>query len=199
MGDGLQVVCKVVERITKRMRYTTLIDISEIPIIYRNQNTRLLYLHLALKAGYHDNDRDLCDVSIRRLAVEVGLSISATRHALAILQKFQLIEKSGTLWKVKKFVLEQPITTRPKSEKKRKEQEAEQQRKAAEIEQKQREDEEKRKERELRKSGKTSFMLYFEEMQAKAAQGDPDALDIVRKNQKFYDMQANKMKNQASK
>jgi hypothetical protein len=154
---------------------------------------------LALKAGYHDNDRDLCDISLRRLAAEVGLTLSATRHALVILQKFQLIEKSGTLWKVKKFVLEQPITTRPKSEKKRKEQEAEQQRKAAEIEQKQREDEEKRKERELRKNGKTSFMLYFEEMEAKAAMGDPDAMEVVRKNQKFYDLQANKMKNQEIK
>lgn len=181
------------------MRYTTLIDITEFPIIYRNQNTRLLYLHLALKAGYHDNDRDLCDISIRRLAADVGLSVSATRHALAILQKFQLIEKSGTLWKVKKFVPEQPITSRPKSEKKRKEQEAEQMRKAAEIEQKQREDEEKRKERELRKNGKTSFMLYFEEMQEKASQGDPDAMDIVRKNQKFYDIQKQKMENQESK
>ena len=96
-------------------------------------------------------------------------------------------------------MLEQPITSRPKSEKKRKEQEAEQMRKAAEIEQKQREDEEKRKERELRKSGKTSFMLYFEEMEAKAAQGDPEAMDIVRKNQKFYDIQVEKMKNQETK
>ena len=178
------------------MRYTTVIDISEIPIIYRNHNLRLVYLHLALKSGYHDNDRDLCDISIRRLAADTGLTLSATRHSLSILQKFQLIEKSGTLWRVKKFVLEQPITTRPKSEKKRKEQEAEQQRNAAEIEQKQREYEEKRKERELRKNGKTSFMLYFEEMQEKAAQGDPDAMDIVRKNQKFYDMQKQKMENQ---
>ena len=178
------------------MRYTTVIDISEIPIIYRNQNSRLVYLHLALKSGYHDNDRDLCDISIRRLAAEVQLTVSATRHALAILQKFQLIEKYGTLWRVKKFVLEQPITSRPKSEKKRKEQELEQQRKAAEIEQKQREDEERRKERELRKNGKTSFMLYFEEMEEKAAQGDPDAMDSVRKNQKFYDLQVQKMKNQ---
>lgn len=181
------------------MRYTTVIDITEIPIVYRNQNSRLVYLHLALKSGYHDNDRDLCDISIRRLAAEVQLTVSATRHALAILQKFQLIEKSGTLWKVKKFVLEQPITSRPKSEKKRKEYELEQQRKAAEIEQKQREDEEKRKERELRKNGKTSFMLYYEEMQEKAALGDPEALEVVRKNQKFYDIQVNKMKNQESK
>lgn len=180
------------------MRYTTLIDISEIPIIYRNQNTRLVYLHLALKAGYHDNDRDLTDISLRRLAGEVGLTLSATRHALAILQKFQLIAKDGTLWRVKKFVLEQPITTRPKSEKKRKEQEAEQMKKAAEIEQKEREQEERRKEKELRKSGKTSFMVYYEEMEAAAAQGDPVALDIVRRNKKFYEMQVEKMKNQAS-
>lgn len=181
------------------MRYTTLIDISEIPIIYRNQNSRLVYLHLALKAGYHDNDRDLTDISIRRLAAEVGLTMSATRHALGILQKFQLIQKDGTLWRVKKFVLEQTITTRPKSEKKRKEQEAEQQRIAAEIEQKEREQEEKRKEKELRKSGKTSFMVYYEEMEVAAAQGDPVALDIVRRNKKFYEMQVEKMKNPESK
>lgn len=42
-------------------------------------------------------------------------------------------------------------------------------------------------------------MLYFEEMEEKAAQGDPDAMDIVRKNQKFYDLQVQKMKNQEIK
>lgn len=39
-------------------------------------------------------------------------------------------------------------------------------------------------------------MLYFEEMEALAAMGDPDAMDIVRKNQKFYDLQKQKMENQ---
>lgn len=97
------------------MRYTTIIDISEFPAIYRNRNARLLYIHMALKSGYHDDDRDVLDCSIRRLSAAVGLSISATRHALAILERAGLVTKDGIKWRVKKFVLEQKITSRRQS------------------------------------------------------------------------------------
>lgn len=60
------------------MRYTTIVDISEYASLYRNHNARLVYLHLALRSGYHDNDRDLIDVSVRRLADAVA-SLSARR------------------------------------------------------------------------------------------------------------------------
>ena len=73
------------------MRYTTIIDISEIQPIYRNVNARLVYLHLVLKSGYHDNDRDLVSISLRRIAAEVGLTLSATRHAISQLEKAQLL------------------------------------------------------------------------------------------------------------
>ena len=86
------------------MRYTTVIDISEFPQIYRNLNARLLYIHMALKAGYHDDDRDVCRLSIRSLAADVGITVSATRNALQQLEKAGLISKSSDCWIVKKWV-----------------------------------------------------------------------------------------------
>lgn len=97
------------------MRYTTIIDISEEPAVYRNVNTRLLYLHLALKSGYHDDDRDRVDISIRRLSFATGLTVSATRHALKVLERCQLLTREGSTWTVKKWVLDTKPTPRRQS------------------------------------------------------------------------------------
>lgn len=95
------------------MRYTTLIDISENAAVYRNPNTRLLYLHLALKSGYHDADRDIINTSIRRLAMETGLTISAVRHALHVLEEAALLNrKNPNGWMVKKWIIQTPPTPR---------------------------------------------------------------------------------------
>lgn len=171
------------------MRYTTIIDISEIPLIYRNPNARLLYLHLALKSGYHDDDRDLVNISIRRLAMETGLTLSATRHALQQLEACQLLQRQGAAWIVKKWIGEQTITARPKTEKKRREMEEARRREAADREERERSQEEKRREKELRKTGKTSFMLYYESQLELAAQGDAQAIENVKRNRKFYEQQ----------
>lgn len=104
------------------MRYTTVIDISEIPEVYRNATARLVYLHLALKAGYHDNDRDLAAVSIRRLAMDVDVSVSAARHAIRQLEKAGLLKRDGSFLVVKKWVEEQTITTRAKTKREMQEQ-----------------------------------------------------------------------------
>lgn len=97
------------------MRYTTIIDITEIPEIYRNINARLIYLHMVLKSGYHDTDRDRTTLSIRSLASDTGITISATRHALSILQKAQLLSRTGDTWIVKKWLIQDTISARPKS------------------------------------------------------------------------------------
>lgn len=97
------------------MRYTTVIDISELPEVYRNMTARLIYMHMCLKAGYHDSDRDLVTLSIRRVSAEVGVTVSATRHALHLLEKSGLISREGQLWRIKKWVEEQTITTRAKT------------------------------------------------------------------------------------
>ena len=94
------------------MRYTTVIDITDFPQIYRNLNARLVYIHMALKAGYHDDDRDICRLSIRSLAADVGITVSATRNALLQLEKSGLISKSSDCWIVKKWVLQESATPR---------------------------------------------------------------------------------------
>lgn len=104
------------------MRYTTIIDISEIAEIYKNPTARLLYLHMSLKAGYHDVDRDLVRLSIRRLSADVGVTVSATRHALHQLERVGLLTREGELWRVKKWVEEQQITTRAKTKREMQEQ-----------------------------------------------------------------------------
>lgn len=104
------------------MRYTTVIDISEMPDVYKNSTARLIYMHMSLKAGYHDSDRDLVTLSIRRVAAEVGVTVSATRHALHLLERSGLISREGQLWRIKKWVEEQTITTRAKTKREMQEQ-----------------------------------------------------------------------------
>lgn len=104
------------------MRYTTVIDISEMPEVYRNATARLVYLHLALKAGYHDNDRDRAAVSIRRLAMDVDVTVSAARHAIRQLERAGLLKREGGALVVKKWVEEQTITTRARTKREMQEQ-----------------------------------------------------------------------------
>ena len=94
------------------MRYTTVIDLTDFPQSYRNIHARLVYIHMALKAGYHDDDRDICRLSIRNLAADVGITVSATRNALLQLEKSGLISKSSDCWIVKKWVLQESPTPR---------------------------------------------------------------------------------------
>lgn len=102
------------------MRYTTIIDIRPMGIAYRSVAVRLVYLHLVLVSGYHDNDRDIWRISIRNLAAETGLTVSATRHALKVLEKWDMIRRIKGVWYVRKWVPMQAITPRkePKPSKK---------------------------------------------------------------------------------
>lgn len=160
------------------MRYTTIIDIRELPAIYRNVNARLVYLHMVLASGYHDNDRDQTEISIRRISYETNLTISAVRHALGCLERAGLISRSGITWTVKKFVLETSITPRVRSEKKRREAENAARAKAIQEEQEQREKEETRKYREMRKHGDPLRDQVLDLMK-RADAGDTDALETL--------------------
>ena len=174
------------------MRYTTIIDIAEIPTIYRNINARLLYVHMALKCGYHDNDRDILDTSIRNLAVSAGLTFSACRHALKVLEAAQLIKREGDAWIVRKWMPAQTISPRPKKT-------AQDPDRAAE-ERKQREREERKTDRERQRAqelaaqGKTQFMSYYEGLQARAAAGDQEAALLVKKHAETYAAHVAEMK-----
>lgn len=96
------------------MRYTTIIDITEQPEVYRNPAARLLYLHLVLKSGYHDDDRDTIGTSIRRISADTGITVSAARHALRLLEASGLVNRKGPRWSVVKWVMTKEITARPK-------------------------------------------------------------------------------------
>lgn len=169
------------------MRYTTVIDISENRALYLNHNARLLYLHMALKAGYHDDDRDQLAMSIRGLAIATGISISATRHALKQLQQAKLCTRNGQIWTVTKWVAEGEISKRAKTKKQQREQQQAQERVR---EQSARDEEAKRdyqKRTEFEQQGKTSFMVYYEAKMQQAQQGDVEAAQIVEKNKKVYE------------
>lgn len=100
------------------MRYTTVIDITDMPTVYRNVHCRLLYLHMALKSGWHDNDRDRLTASYRTLAADTGLTVSAVRHAIKVLTAAQLISRDDETWTwtVRKWILDAPPTPRPKKQ-----------------------------------------------------------------------------------
>lgn len=163
------------------MRYTTVIDISQIPIVYRNINARILYYHLAMIAGYHDIDRDLVDISIRRLALGAGLTVSATRHALGVLTRAGLLSKQGQIYIVKKWVEEQTVTTRPKTARQQQQlsqaaaARAERERQAKELEI------ESIRRQQLQASGKSSLQLWREDLERRAAAGDLDAQDTLKR------------------
>lgn len=104
------------------MRYTTVIDITECPPVYRNRHAREVYIHIALTAGYHDDDRDQVKISIRRLAAELGISVSACRHALGVLTKYKLVSRQRGRLFVRKWVSERAITPREQTKLTKKEQ-----------------------------------------------------------------------------
>lgn len=161
---------------SKKMRYTTLIDISEIPEVYKNQNARLLYLHLVLKAGYHDHDRDWCKISIRRLSADVGITVAAVRHALAILQKYNLLVRQKSLWRVQKYILQTTPTPRPKKAATSKEKQIRDYERQQQEEREKREQEERQRlADEKRRTGKTSFQRLLDELQEQADKGDIEA------------------------
>lgn len=172
------------------MRYTTILDLTEFPTLYRNHAIRLVYFHLCCRSGYHDNDRDLIQISVRSVAKDVGITIAAARHALHQLESFALISREGTMWKVKKFIVEQPITARAKTARAARSAEI----KKTEIEESERREAQRKAEEKerikLAKQGKTSFMLYYEQRLAEAQQGNVEAQRWCRSNLATYQQHA---------
>ena len=143
-------------------------------MVYRNDNAKLVYLHLVLISGYHDEDRDQTTISIRQIAYDTGLTISAVRHSLKVLQSIGLLSRSGITWTIKKFVLEKQISPRIKSEKKRLAAENLEREKQIKEEQERREKEEKIRYREMRKHSDPLRDSVLELMK-KMEEGDEEA------------------------
>lgn len=85
------------------MRYTTIIDIRDIPPVWTSSSARQLYVYMCLACGFEDYNRDILTKSIRGLAYDAGLTVSATRHALGILTRSRLVKKTVAGYKVTKW------------------------------------------------------------------------------------------------
>ena len=176
------------------MRYTTIIDISEMRLLYRNANVRLMYLHLCLKSGYHDNDRDILDISLRRLADDVGMTLSATRHALRMLNQFGLISIQGGSINVKKWIQEESITKRSRNRKQQQEINEQQERERRQAELQQQHNEREKQRQEYERKGTNSFIEFYENRYAAYQYGQSDAIVSLRRNLNAYLDQCEKLK-----
>lgn len=169
------------------MRYTTIIDITEQPAVYRNINVRLLYLHLCLKCGYHDHDRDIYDRSLRSMAADCGLTLSAVRHALHILEQAQLVLKVGGVWQVRKYIQSAAPTPRPKTKRQQVEHDISKEREQANQERERQAEIERQRREQNHASGTNDFMLYYEQKMRDAAAGDLDAQKAVERHRSAYE------------
>lgn len=176
------------------MRYTTVIDISEINSLYRNKNAVLLYFHLCLKAGYQDDNRDVVDTSIRRLSADLDMSISAIRNALKRLQEYKLVTFTEGKITVKKWLMSETPTARPKNARQAKQQQEDAVRRKYENEMKAQRDKEEaerqafeERKQLLLRQGKTVYMLTYEKYLEEAEKGDAMSIELAKRNKSRYE------------
>lgn len=169
------------------MRYTTLIDISSMPL-YRNVNTRLVYMHLTLRAGYHAEDLDVYARSLRALAADVGITLAAVRHALLLLERAGLVTRVDGGLKVVKYII--PEFPTPRAEQAKKQRAAKKERIVAAA----REEEGAAARRQLEQmaayeasvkdTGKTGLQRFIDSLRERAAAGDKEAAISLRRYEK---------------
>lgn len=162
------------------MRYTTIIDLREYPELYRNINIRILYLHLVLVSGYHDDDRDQVKTSIRRLAYDCNITLSAARNALRQLSREGLLRMEDGMYIVTKWTPQKPITSRAKTQDEQQRREAAQAATEARRKKEEKEEEQARKVNNWREYLEKNNLTPQEYIQIdtrhKAGQGDAAAI-----------------------
>lgn len=171
------------------MRYTTIIDMTATPELYKCVNARLVYLHLCLIAGYHDYDRDIAHIGLRTLAEQVGITFSAVRHAIKLLERYHYIERSPLGWKVTKWLPSEQPTPRPKKVPKKESTSIAAERDTANLERERAADLQRQERERLHAQGKTSYMLYYESRLEQANNGDLEAAAWCEHNRKIYESQ----------
>lgn len=168
------------------MRYTTIIDVRNLSW-YKNPSARLVYIHLVMIAGWHDDDRDIARISYRRLAIEVGLTLSATRHALQQLTTTGMITATEKGWMVKKWEIPKDITPLQKIIKGKKSQQSAAAAGSGSRDTMEKLEQERQERKALATSGKSQFMLYYEDQLVKANNGDAEALAAVERYKSIYE------------
>jgi hypothetical protein len=138
-------------------------------------------------------------MSIRAIAADTGLTVSATRHALALLLRAKLIERNGDVWRVYKWIPEQTITARPATKKQQQQQTARAIEQQQQREREARESEIKNQREALEKIGKTPYMVYYESQIEAARNGDLEAAKIVERNREIYEAHKQRMEQNKTK
>lgn len=180
------------------MRYTTIIDMTATPELYKCVNARLVYLHLCLIAGYHDYDRDIAHIGLRTLAEQVGITFSAVRHAVKLLERYRYIERSSLGWKVTKWLPSEQPTPRPKAAPKKAVQSISAEREQSNLERERAADQARQERERLHASGKSSWMQFYENRLALANGGDLEAAAWCEANRKIYESQQSIMAKELS-
>lgn len=169
------------------MRYTTIIDVTEMPAVLRCRSAVWLYYLMAMKCGYHDDDRDVLDMSLTQLANASGLTVSAVRHAIRVLVSAHLVKRDGLhTWTVRKWIQETTITPRRQTKRQERlvqkhlDEAAEQAQREAALEA------ERRKNEALWAKGKSPFIVYCESLKTRAGSGDEEAAAAFKRNEAAY-------------
>lgn len=166
------------------MRYTTIIDITDIPQVYNNINATRIYLHLCLTCGFTADDMDTIRISYRQLAAILNMTLSAVRHSLSLLNRYHLITIEDNIISVRKYLPKASYKDRPKTQQEYKD---EQYRKKVKADfEKSREEaknfeEEQEQEQQRKKEQIEAFCIHYREMQERADNGDLEAQQYINK------------------
>lgn len=166
------------------MRYTTIIDITDIPQVYNNINATRVYLHLCLTCGFTADDMDTIRISYRQLAAQLNITLSAVRHSLNLLTRYHLITIEGNIITVRKYLPKAEYKDRPKTQQEFKD--ALYRKKVKEefdksMEENKYYEENKEKEEQERIARIRAFCTHYREQQQLAKQGDLEAQHYITK------------------
>lgn len=166
------------------MRYTTIIDITDIPQVYNNINATRVYLHLCLTCGFTADDMDTLRISYRQLAAQLSITLSAVRHSLSLLIRYHLITIEGNIITVRKHLPKAEYKDRPKTQQEYKDEQFRKKVKAdfdKSMEENKYYEENKEKYEQERISRIRAFCKHYREQQQLAEQGDLEAQQYITK------------------
>lgn len=126
------------------------------------------------------------------MAADCGLTLSAVRHALHILEQAQLVLKVGGVWQVRKYIQSAAPTPRPKTKRQQVEQDISKEREQANQERERQAEIERQRREQNHASGTNDFILYYEQKIRDAAEGDIDAQRAVERHRAAYERMKSK-------
>lgn len=166
------------------MRYTTIIDITDIPQVYNNINATRVYLHLCLTCGFTADDMDTIRISYRQLAAQLSMTLAAVRHSLSLLIRYHLITIEDNIISVRKYLPKAEYKDRPKTQQAFKDEQFRKKVKAdfeKSIEEAKNFEEEQKIENQRRKQQREAFCQHYKAMKERADKGDLEAQQYINK------------------